>query len=93
MTFFILVIFLFLSPSTPALATDPAYLVLKDGGEATLRDGYKQLVNAMRDLMKERKESSIVELNLDGNSFFIDVAQIAVLCKEPCRSFEIKKKK
>lgn len=32
MTFFILVIFLFLSPSTPALATDPAYLVLKDGG-------------------------------------------------------------
>lgn len=50
-------------------------------------------MNAMRDLMKERKESSIVELNLDGNSFFIDVAQIAVLCKEPCRSFEIKKKK
>ena len=76
-----------------AYAGDGVYLVFKDGREAILRDGYKQLMAAMRELEKTGKASQVLELNLDGNSFFIDTAQLAVVCREPCRSFEIIKKK
>lgn len=76
-----------------ALAADGAYIVFEDGKEANLRDGYKELMSAMRELKQSGKDQKVVEINLDGNSFFIDAAQITVLCKDPCRSFEVVRKK
>ncbi|MCB0319877.1 MAG: hypothetical protein KDD60_03065, partial [Bdellovibrionales bacterium] len=68
--------------------------------------GYKNLISGLRKLKDEtethdkeapvdKKSSapSLLELNLDGNSFFINLSDVVVVCKEPCRSFLVKHSK
>lgn len=86
-----LAIFLLTGGFSTAFAADGAVILFRDGVVAEVRDGWKQLMDGMRDRKDGDEKSSVVELNLDGNSFFVDLEQVLVLCKEPCRSFAVRK--
>ena len=89
----ILALLVLLSAQT-ALAADPAYILFREGKEANLRDGYKRLMTEIRKKARgQTGASNIVEINLDGNPFFINIDEIAVLCRQPCNSFQVKQVK
>ena len=73
----------------PAFAGEGATIVFKSGAVVFVADGYKELVSGMRDLNRTKTENFYIEINLEGNSFFLNIAEIAVICRDRCRSLEL----
>ena len=77
----------FLMPSV-ALAGDRATVIFKSGQVVMLEDGFRQIVDAMKNV-KDTAENSLIEFNLNGGAFILNVAQVVVVCRDSCSSLKI----
>ena len=75
-------------PST-ALAGDKATLVFESGLVVTINDGFRQVVEAMKRLNNNSQDHKVVELEIGGGSFLLNVAEVVVACRDECNTLEI----
>jgi hypothetical protein len=72
-----------------AFAGDGATVVFKSGVIIALNNGYKQLVDGMKDLRTKGSQNFPVEILIEGTSFFINLGEVAVLCRDTCSSLTV----
>jgi hypothetical protein len=72
-----------------AHAGDGATIVFKSGVIVTLHNGYKQLVDGMKELRAKGSENFPVEILIEGNSFFVNLGEVAALCRDSCSSLTL----
>jgi hypothetical protein len=73
----------------PAYAGDAATIVFKSGVTITLNNGYKQLVEGMKGLRGKGAENYPVEIQIEGTSFFINLGEVTVLCRDTCSALNM----
>jgi len=73
-----------------AYAGDGVTLVFESGQVVKINDGYTKIVRAMRKLHESVSEHHIVELEIGGSTFVLNVAQVVVVCRDDCRSLEVR---
>gem|GEM_PF-5736144 len=78
-----------LSQISLAHAGDGAMIVFKSGVVVNLDNGYKQLVEGMKGLKAKGSENYPVEILIEGTSFFINLGEVAVLCRDRCSSLTL----
>lgn len=72
-----------------AYAGDAATIVFKSGVTITLNNGYKQLVEGMKGLRGKGAENYPVEIQIEGTSFFINLGEVTVLCRDTCSALNM----
>ncbi len=72
-----------------AFAGDAATVVFNSGQVVRIDDGYRQIVEAMRTLDRTKIDHRIVELNIGGGTFLLDVADAVIVCRDKCESLII----
>ncbi len=72
-----------------AHAGDAAMIVFKSGVVVNLDNGYKQLVDGMKGLKMKGSENYPVEIQIEGTAFFINLGEVAVLCRDRCSSLTL----
>jgi hypothetical protein len=72
-----------------AYAGDGATIVFKSGVIVALNNGYKQLVDGMKDLRTKGSQNFPVEILIEGTSFFVNLGEVAVLCRDTCSSLTV----
>jgi hypothetical protein len=73
-----------------AFAGDGATIVLKSGAIITINNGYTQIVGGMKEFNRRGTENFNAEINMEGTTFFINLADVALVCRDECKSLEIK---
>ena len=73
----------------PALAGEAATIVFRSGQVVRINDGYNAVVAAMSKLNASSQAHSIVNLNIGGGSFLLNVAEAVIVCRDHCPSLEI----
>ena len=79
---------LFFSVPTTALAADGATIVFDSGLAVFIRNGYKQIVDGLRKYSRG-SEQQYVEINVDGSSFFVNLEEVTVVCRDQCNNLTI----
>ena len=72
-----------------ALAGDGATIIMKSGVVVTITNGYNQLVTGMRSLKSSGVENYPVEIAIEGTSFYVNLGEVALLCRDTCSSMTI----
>ena len=80
---------LLLCQARPAFAGDSATIVLKSGIVLYMQNGFNQLLSGMKSLRQTGSQNYPVEINIEGTSFFINLGEVAVLCRDTCGSVKI----
>jgi hypothetical protein len=81
---------LLLLPSV-SWAADRATVIFKSGQVVTIEDGYKQIVESMKSsASNSTARSRILELNIGGGSFLLNIDEVVVVCRDDCRSLTIR---
>jgi|GEM_PF-3542408 len=82
---FLLLMMLGLSlPAGPLWAADAVTLIFKSGQVVKIDDGYRQIAEAMKTLNVEDRFYKIIELNIGGGSFLLNVAEVVIVCRDNC---------
>lgn len=89
MTYILIVSLCILMSPYSAYAGDGATIVFKSGVVVTLNNGYKQLVDGMKELRAKGSQNFPVEILIEGNSFFVNLGEVAVLCRDSCSSLTL----
>ncbi len=71
-----------------AFAGDAATVIFKSGQVVRIDDGFRQLVEAMKKV-KPTDEFSLLEMNISGGTFLLNMAQAVVVCRDTCSSLQI----
>ena len=72
-----------------ALAGDGATIIMKSGVVVTITNGYSQLVTGMRSLKSSGVHNYPVEIVIEGTSFYVNLGEVALLCRDTCSSMTI----
>ena len=77
--------------TTPRLARagDGATIIMKSGVVITITNGFSQLVTGMRSLKSTGVQNYPVEIVIEGTSFYVNLGEIALLCRDTCSSMTI----
>lgn len=73
-----------------AYAGDAATVVFKSGQIVEIENGYRQVIEAMQQLAKGQKDYYIVDLNIGGGSFLLNVAEVVIVCRDDCKSLRVR---
>ncbi|RIL11148.1 MAG: hypothetical protein DCC75_02935 [Proteobacteria bacterium] len=73
----------------PAWAGDKATIVFESGQVVTIDDGYRQIIDAMKKLDGQNVEHRIVEFQIGGGSFLLNVAEVVIVCRDNCSSLTV----
>ncbi len=84
----LLSLFLILTPR-PAFAGDGATILMKSGVVLTITNGYNQLVSGMRALKSTGGYNYPVEVEIENTSFYVNLGEVALLCRDTCSSITI----
>ncbi|MBX7136951.1 MAG: hypothetical protein K1X83_03130 [Oligoflexia bacterium] len=71
-------------------AADAATVVFESGLVVTIEDGYRQIVEALKATSGKDDRASILELNLNGGSFLLNVAEVVVVCRDECKGLKVR---
>ena len=74
-----------------AYAGDAATMIFRSGAIVYIDNGFKQLAEGMRGLKNKGSDNYPVEVNIENTTFYINLAEIALLCRDKCSSLDIKK--
>lgn len=80
-------------PYSLALAGEAATIVLSSGAVISFNNGYTQLSSALKEFNKVNRrggDSYLAEINIEGSTFFINLSQVALVCRDTCSSMSIK---
>ena len=80
---------LIVSGPTSARAGDAAVVIFQSGQVLKLDDGFREISAAMQKLSGTDAEHQIVNLELNGGTLVIDVADVVLLCRDQCKSMLI----
>ena len=72
-----------------ALAGDGATIIMKSGVVITITNGYNQLVTGMRSLKSTGVQNYPVEIMIENTSFYVNLGEVALLCRDTCSSMTI----
>ena len=72
-----------------ALAGDGATIIMKSGVVVTINNGFSQLIAGMKSLKSSGAENYPVEVTIEGTSFFINLGEVALLCRDTCSTMTI----
>jgi X-X-X-Leu-X-X-Gly heptad repeat protein len=86
---YLLMIISVLALPCAAYAGDGVTVVFKSGVIVTLNNGYKQLVDGMKELRTKGSQNFPVEILIEGNSFFVNLGEVVVLCRDSCSSLTL----
>ena len=80
-----------LSTMTPRLAYagDGATIIMKSGVVVAITNGYNQLVTGMRSLKSTGVHNYPVEIEIENTSFYVNLGEVALLCRDTCSSMTI----
>jgi hypothetical protein len=78
-----------LGGSASAHAGDAAKIVFKSGVVISLTNGYKQLTDGMKELKAKGSQNYPIEILIEGTSFFVNLGEVAVLCRDTCSALTI----
>ena len=81
---------LLLLNSRVALAGDAATLVFKSGQMVMIEDGYNKVVDQMRSISGKPEQPHIVELNIGGGSFLLNISEVVIVCRDDCKSLIVR---
>jgi len=84
-----LIILLSTMTPRPALAGDGATIIMKSGVVITITNGYSQLVTGMRSLKSTGVQNYPVEIMIENTSFYVNLGEVALLCRDTCSSMTI----
>lgn len=85
---FFISLIIFSLPLT-ALAGEGATLIFKSGQVVQISDGYLEISRAMMSLDKTHVQSRVIELNIGGNTFIINMSEVALICRDKCTGLKI----
>jgi hypothetical protein len=85
----VLCAFSFMTAARPALAGDGATIIMKSGVVLTITNGYSQLVTGMRSLKSTGVQNYPVEIMIENTSFYVNLGEVALLCRDTCSSMSI----
>lgn len=83
------IIFATITNPLPALAGDGATVIMKSGVVVTINNGFSQLISGMKSLKSSGVQNYPVEITIEGTSFFINLGEVALLCRDTCSSMTI----
>jgi len=72
-----------------AHAGDGATIIMKSGVVVTINNGFAQLVAGMKSLRSTGSQNYPVEVSIENTSFFINLGEVALLCRDTCSSMTI----
>ncbi len=75
-----------------AFAGDAATVVLSSGATVKINNGYTQLVNELKEFNRVNKkggEGYLAEINIEGSTFYINLSEVAVICRDSCSNVEL----
>lgn len=72
-----------------ARAGDGATIILKSGAVIYLLNGYQQIVDGMRTFNKKGDYNYYLQVNLENAPFFLNLGEVALVCRDQCRSLQI----
>ena len=72
-----------------AFAGDGATIIMKSGVVITITNGYNQLVTGMRSLKSTGVQNYPVEILIENTSFYVNLGEVALLCRDTCSSMTI----
>ena len=73
----------------PAFAGDAATVIFQSGQVVKIDDGFRQIVDAMKGLNSSNKSYKIVELNIGGGSFLLNIAEVVIVCRDACEPLTV----
>ncbi len=76
-------------PTASALAGEAATIVFRSGQVVRIEDGYSAVVAAMSKLDGGSASHRIVNLNIGGGSFLLNVAEAVIVCRDHCPSLQV----
>lgn len=88
---FVLLVSTLLFLPTTAFAGDAATIVLRSGAIVTVNNGYMQLEKGMREANRRDSENHYVEIKIEGSTFFVNLGEVALLCRDKCGSLSIER--
>lgn len=80
---------LVLVAAAAARAGEAATLVFRSGQVVYLDNGYGAIVAAMSKLNHDSQAHNIVDLNIGGGSFLLNVAEVVIVCRDNCPSLTV----
>ena len=72
-----------------AHAGDGATIIMKSGVVISINNGFAQLVNGMKTLKSSGVHNYPVEVEIENTSFFVNLGEVALLCRDTCSSMTI----
>jgi hypothetical protein len=72
-----------------AFAADAATLIFRSGQRVYVDDGFRLIVDAMKSLNEKSQDHKVVELNIGGGSFLLNVAEVVIVCRDKCVSLQV----
>lgn len=72
-----------------ANAGDGATIIMKSGVVITINNGFAQLVAGMKSLKSSGAQNYPVEIEIENTSFFVNLGEVALLCRDTCSSMTI----
>ncbi|RMG45105.1 MAG: hypothetical protein D6719_00680 [Candidatus Dadabacteria bacterium] len=83
-------LYLLLGLAVPAYAGDAATVIFKSGQVVMIEDGFREIVSEMKKLNNSSASHKILELNIGGGTFLLNVAEVVVVCRDDCKSVKIR---
>lgn len=71
-----------------ASAADGATLVLREGQIVRTNFGFKEIAEAFKK-MPASEHHKVLELTIEGGSFLINLADVAIVCRDDCPSLQV----
>ena len=80
-----------LAISLPAtsFAGDGATIIFRSGIRAYVNKGYSKILDAMKTMGNSDSRHAIVQLDIEGAPFLLNVAEVVILCRDDCTSLEV----
>ena len=76
-------------PFNPAYAADAATVIFKSGQVIKVDDGFRQIVDVMKANGSSDKSNNLVELNIGGGTFLLNLSEVVVVCRDSCSNLTI----
>jgi hypothetical protein len=70
-------------------AADAATIIFRSGQRVLIDDGYRAIVEAMKDLNSKSQDHKVVELTIGGGGFLLNVAEVVIVCRDSCGSLQV----
>ena len=72
-----------------ALAADGATIIFRSGIRAYVSNGYSKILEVMKNLNNSSARHSVVQLDIEGAPFLLNVAEVVILCRDECTSLDV----